>query len=90
MRVVDYGYDVSDAFGWTPDGNRIIYSMKCIHPSLAAYENGIFIMQVSDGKEIAKLTSMNAAGPPVISSSGKYILWEGMDMDTFFVVKNPL
>ena len=90
MRVVDYGYDVSDAFGWTPDGNRIIYSMKCIHPSLAAYENGIFIMQVSDGKEIAKLTSMNAVGPAVISSSGKYILWEGMDMDTFFVVKNPL
>ncbi len=90
MRVVDYGYDVSDVFGWTPDGNRIIYSMKCIHPSLAAYENGIFIMQVSDGKEIAKLTSMNAAGPPVISPSGKYILWEGMDMDTFFVVKNPL
>lgn len=90
MRVVDYGYDVSDTFGWTPDGNRIIYSMKCIHPSLAAYENGIFIMQVSDGKEIAKLTSINAADSPVISLSGKYIIWEGMDMDTFFVVKNPL
>ncbi len=51
-------------FGWTAEGNRIIYSMKCIHPSLAAYENGIFIMQVSDGKEIAKLTSINAAAPP--------------------------
>ena len=90
MVVRDYGYDVSDTFGWTPDGNRIIYSIKCIHPSLAAYENGIFMMQVSDGKEIAKLTSINATGPPVISLSGKYILWEGMDMDTFFVVKNPL
>ncbi len=90
MEVRDYGYHVGDYFGWTPDGNRILYSMKCIHPSLAAYENGIFIMQVSNGKEIAKLTSINAAAPPVISLSGKYIIWEGMDMDTFFVVRNPL
>ena len=90
MEVRDYGYYVGDYFSWTADGNRILYSMKCIHPSLAAYENGIFMMQVSNGKEIAKLTSINAAAPPMISLSGKYIIWEGMDMDTFFVVKNPL
>jgi len=90
MEVRDYGHSVGDYFGWAPGGNRIIYSMKCIHPSLAAYENGIYIIQVSDGKEIAKLTSINAAASPVISLSGKYIIWEGMDMDTFFVVKNPL
>lgn len=90
MEVRDYGYHVSDYFGWTADGSRIVYSMKCTHPSLAVYENGVFIMQVSNGKEIAKLTSINAAATPVISLSGKYILWEGMDMDTFFIVKNPL
>ncbi len=48
------------------------------------------MMQVSDGKEIAKLTSISAAAPPILSRSGTYILWEGMDMDTFFVIKNPL
>ncbi len=93
MEVRDYGHQVSDTFSWTADGNRILYSMKCIHPSLAAYENGIFMMQVSNGKEIAKLTSLtsiNAAAPPIISSSGRYILWEGLDMDTFFVARNPL
>jgi hypothetical protein len=90
MEVRDYGFQISDYFGWAPEGNRIIYSMKYTHPSRGSYENGIFMIQVSDGKEIAKLTSINAAASPVISLSGKVILWEGMDMDTFFVAKNPL
>ncbi len=90
MEVRDYGYHVTDTFNWTADGNRILYSMKCNHPSLPVRENGIFMVQVSDGKEIAKLTSINAASPPILSLSGRYILWEGVDMDTFFIVRNLL
>jgi hypothetical protein len=90
IQVRDYGFEVDDHFNWTPDGNHIIYSMKCIHPSLGAYENGIFIMRVSDGKEIAKVSAISASDSPSISLSGKYIMWQDWDNETFFIVKNPI
>jgi len=90
MQVRNYGFEVNDHFNWTPDGNHIIYSMKFIHPSLGAYENGIFIMRVSDGKEIAKVSAISSSDSLSISQSGKYIMWEDWDNDTFFVIKNPL
>ncbi len=88
-QIRDYGYGVSENFNWTPDGNHIIYSMKRVHESLAVYKNGIYIMQISDGEEVAKLTSVNTL-EPVMSHSGKFVVWEGANMDTFFVVQNPL
>jgi len=88
-HVHDYGYGIDEHFNWTPDRDHIIYSMKCIHQS-GVYENGIFVVRISDGKEIAKLTSINSNGAPEMSRSGKYIVWEGADMNTFFVVENPL
>ncbi|MBS3919564.1 MAG: hypothetical protein KG012_11845 [Deltaproteobacteria bacterium] len=90
MQVCDYGFEVNDHFNWTPDGNHIIYSMKCIHPSLGAYENGIFIMRVSDGKQTSKVSSISASDFPSISLSGKYVIWEDWDNSTFFTVENPL
>jgi hypothetical protein len=90
MQVRDYGFEVNDYFNWTPDGNHIIYSMKCMHPSVARYENGIFIMRVSDGKEITKVSVMSSSDSPSISHSGKYIRWQDWDNETFFVIKNPL
>ena len=90
MQVRDYGFEVNDHFNWTPDGNHIIYSRKCIHPFLGLDEDGIFIMRVSDGKEIAKISAISSSDYPSISQSGKYIVWEDWDNDTFFVIKNPL
>jgi len=90
----DYGYGIDQHFNWTPDGNHIIYSMKCIHES-GVYEHGIFVMRISDGKEVAKLSSISSDPAPTMSRSGKYIIWQGSDswegpVDTFFVVRNPL
>jgi len=90
----DYGYGIDQHFNWTPDGNHIIHSMKCIHES-GVYEHGIFIVRISDGKEVAKLSSISSIPAPQMSRSGKYIIWQGSDswegpVDTFFVVRNPL
>lgn len=88
--IKDYNYGVSKDFNWTPDGQHIIYSMKNAHPYLGFYENGIFIMRISDGSEIGQVTKINASSPPMISPSGKYIIWKGFNMDAFFVSSNPL
>jgi Tol biopolymer transport system component len=90
----DYGYGIDEHFNWTPDGNHIIFSMKCIHES-GVYEHGIFVVRISDGKEVAKLTSISSIPAPTMSRSGKYIIWQGSDrwegpVHTFFVVRNPL
>lgn len=89
-RTRDYNYGVSKDFSWTPDGEHIIYSTKSPHPYLKFYENGIFIIRISDGNEIGRVNKINANSPPVISPSGKYIIWKGFNMDTFFVSSNPL
>jgi hypothetical protein len=47
-------------------------------------------MRVSDGKEIAKVSAISSSDSLSISQSGKYIMWEDWDNDTFFVIKNPL
>lgn len=89
-RIRDYNYGVSKDFNWTPDGEHIIYSTKSAHPYLKFYENGIFIIRISDGREIGQINKINANSPPVISPSGKYIIWKGFNMETFFVSSNPL
>ncbi len=91
----DYGYGIQFDFNWTPDGNHIIHSMKCTHESGVVYQHGIFVVQISDGKEVAKLSSISSIPAPTMSRSGKYIIWQGSDMwegpvDAFFVVRNPL
>ena len=86
----DLGITVEQYFSWTPDGNHIIYSAKFGNESLLIVENGVFIMQANDGKEIARLTKISANDNPVISSSGTLVLWPALNMDTFFLVKNPL
>ena len=85
----DYGLGVSREFNWTPDGNHIIYSMKYAHESLAMYKMGVFIMSVADGKEIGRLTKISANPAPVMSHSGKYIVWEALNGNTFFIAENP-
>jgi hypothetical protein len=92
-HVHDYGYGIDGHFNWTPDGNHIIYSTKC--HEVGGCEYGIFVVRISDGKEVAKLSSISSDPAPVMSGSGKYIIWQGSDsweghVDTFFVVKNPL
>lgn len=84
----DYGLGWRD-FNWTPDGNHIIYSMKYAHESRTEYKMGVFIMRVSDGKEIGQLTKVSANPAPVMSGSGKYIVWEALSGSTFFIAENP-
>ena len=88
-KTRDYGIGVSQEFNWTPDGRHIIYSMKYAHESLGMYHNGIFIMRVSDGKEVGQLTKVNAHMILTMSPSCKYIVWEALNMGTFFVAENP-
>jgi hypothetical protein len=69
--------------------------MKCVHESGVVYEHGIFVVRISDGKEVAKLSSISSIPAPMMSRPGKYIIWQGSDMwegpvDAFFVVRNPL
>lgn len=85
----DYGLGVSREFNWTPDGKHIIYSMKYAHESLTIYKMGVFIMSVADGKEIGQLTKISANPAPVMSHSGKYIIWEALNGNTFFIAENP-
>jgi Tol biopolymer transport system component len=92
-HVHDYGYGIDGDFNWTPDGNHIIYSTKC--HEVGGCEYGIFVVRISDGKEVAKLSSISSIPAPAMSRSGKYVIWQGSDrwegpVDTFFVVKNPL
>jgi Tol biopolymer transport system component len=88
-KTQDYGIGVSKDFSWTPDGRHIIYSMKYAHDSLGMYHNGIFIMRVSDGQEIGQLTKVSAHLNLTMSPSCKYIVWQALNMDTFFVAENP-
>jgi dipeptidyl aminopeptidase/acylaminoacyl peptidase len=88
-QTKDYGYGVSDIFSWSPNGKHILYSMKYDHPSLGIYKPGIFIMSISDGKDIGRLSKISASDEPYISPSGKYIVWDVLNDDTFFVVENP-
>ncbi len=88
-KTKDYGYGVADKFSWSPIGKHILYSMKYDHPSLGVYKPGIFIMRISDGKDIGRLSKISASGAPYISPSGKYIVWDALNNDTFFIVENP-
>ena len=85
----DLGIGVSDVFRWTPDGRHIIYTLKYTHESLGIFKNGIFIMRIADGKEIGQLSKISAHSILYISPSCKYIVWQGLNMDTFFVAENP-
>jgi hypothetical protein len=85
----DFGIGVSREFNWTPDSKHILYSMKYAHESLTVYKNGIFIMRVSDGKEIGQLTKISAHSLLYMSPSCKCIVWEALDTEKFFVVENP-
>ena len=88
-KTKDYGYGVSDDFSWSPNGKHILYSMKYVHPSLGMYKPGIFIMRISDGKDIGRLSKISASDPPYISPSGKCIVWDALNNDTFFIIENP-
>jgi len=88
-KKTDFGVGVSRNFSWTPDGNHIIYSGKFIREESMAYQNGIFIMRVDDGKEVGQLTRISADRAPYISPSLKYVLWKGINMHRIFVAENP-
>jgi len=91
MKRKDYGIGVTENFGWTPDGKHIIYSMKYAHPSIGAYKNGIFIMRVSDGKEIGRLSRISATpgDSGTLTPSGRYVFWQALNIHAFFLVENP-
>jgi Tol biopolymer transport system component len=91
MKKQDYGVGVTEDFSWTPDGEHIIHSMKYAHPTLGVYTLGIFIMRVSDGNEIGRLSNVSATpgDSGTITPSGQYVYWQALNTDTFFVVKNP-
>jgi hypothetical protein len=88
-NVRDYGVGVSEDFNWTPDSRHILYTLKYKHESLGMYENGIFIMRVEDGKELGQLSKVSAHLNLNMSPSCRYIVWQALDMDTFFVAENP-
>jgi hypothetical protein len=86
----DYGFGVSEDFSWTPDGKHILYTMKHLHESLGMHQNGIFIMRVEDGKELGRLTAVSAHLHLAMSPSCRYIVWQALGLDTFFIAQNPL
>jgi len=88
-QTQDFGIRVSEEFNWTPDEKHILYSSKIINESPGYHESGIFIMRIYDGKDISKVSNISAFGYLTISLSGKYIAWEALNVETFFVVENP-
>ena len=91
----DYGEEISSNFNWTPDGNHIIYEViKYLgkQNSSPLYYDGISIMRISDGKNVGRLTAINVYpnSEIYISPSYKYVLWQGLNSNTFFIVENPL
>lgn len=85
---IDFGISVFTNFNWTPNSSNIIYSGKFAHDAFVSVEQGIFVLDLK-GKEVGKISSISSSGSPVISSSGKYVIWASWDYDTFFMVKNP-
>jgi hypothetical protein len=85
----DYGVGVSDNFKWTPDSEHILYSGKYFSPSHLTFKTGIFIMAVSDGKNVGQLTKIHTCWPLYMSKSYNYIVWSPCDIETFFISKNP-
>ena len=88
-KTQDFGVGVSNKFNWTPDSKHIIYSSKFMDPSLDIRKTGIYLIRISDGKEIAQLTRFDASHAIFVTPSLYYIAWDSSELDTFFVVKNP-
>jgi hypothetical protein len=86
----DFGIGVSEDFNWTPDSRHIIHSLKYAHESLGMYKNGIFVMRISDGKEIGQLSKISAHQCLYMSNSLRYVVWQALNMDTFFIAENVL
>jgi len=48
-------------------------------------------MRLSDGKNVGRLTAINVYpnSEIYISPSYKYIIWQGLNIDSFFIVESP-
>ena len=56
---------------------------------LGIYEQGIFVMNAADGKMVGKVARVGTLEPPQLSADGKIIVWDAVDIEGFFVVRNP-
>lgn len=88
-RERDLGYGVGESFTWTPDSRRIVFSSLCSDRLLGIYEQGIFVMDAADGKMVGKVARVSTLEPPQLSADGKIIVWDALDIEGFFVVRNP-
>ncbi len=84
-----YGFGIG-SFTWSPDGKYIICGNKeKAFKGGTETTSGIWIIRVSDGKEIGRLSDIGSSDSPYISPSSEYIVWEGSNSNTFFVARNP-
>lgn len=89
LKKTVYGIGIG-GFTWSPDGKFIVFGYKEEPAGKGSViTEGIWILRVSDGKEIGRLSDVGSQFGPYISPSGEYIVWDSLNTDTFFIVKNP-
>lgn len=67
---------------------RITDNMKNQQKPSVKHVGGIFIMNI-DGREIGQISTVYAHLKLEMSSSGKYIIWQALNLDNFFIATNP-